>query len=134
MENSLMRTVNDSAVRRIACLTLALIFASFLGPIAVTYAKQFEVKLVSLSSPVIPGNPASITIKTVPSVRCQITVLYASGPSKAKGLFPQEADSEGKVTWTWLVGTRTTPGTWPIIVTCLNSKSQGRLQTSFTVQ
>ena len=33
-----------------------------------------------------------------------------------------------------LVGSRTTPGTWPIIVTCLSGKSQGRLQTSFTVQ
>src|SRR3989454_669618 len=122
------------ASRKTACLTLAVILALFLCPIAVTYGKQFEVKLVSLSSPVSPGNPASITIKTVASARCQITVQYLSGPSKAKGLVPQTADSEGQVTWTWLVGSRTTPGTWPIIVTCLSGKSQGRLQTSFIVQ
>src|SRR2546425_481237 len=119
---------------RTACLTLVLILGSYLGTIPVTYGKQFEVKLVSLSSPVSPGNPASITIKTVPSAQCRITVQYLSGPSKAKGLIPQTADSEGQVTWTWLVGSRTTPGTWPIIVTCLSGKSQGRLQTSFTVQ
>jgi hypothetical protein len=123
-----------SASRKTARLTLAVILALFLCPIAVTYGKQFEVKLVSLSSPVSPGNPASITIKTVASARCQITVQYLSGPSKAKGLIPQEADSQGQVTWTWLVGSRTTPGTWPIIVTCLSGKSQGRLQTSFIVQ
>ena len=134
MKNNLRRTLNDSAVRRTTCLTLALILASFLVTVAVTYGKQFEVKLISLSSPVSSGNPASITIKTVASARCQITVLYLSGPSKAKSLIPQEADSEGQVTWTWLVDTRTTPGTWPIIVTCLNGKSQGRLQTAFTVQ
>src|SRR2546426_12089846 len=94
------------ASRRTACLTLALILTSFLGSIAVTYGKQFEVKLISLTSPVSPGNPASMTIKTVPSAKCQITVQYLSGPSKAKGLIPQTADSEGQVTWTWLVGTR----------------------------
>src|SRR5438093_10910668 len=123
-----------SAIFRTTCMVIALILALFLCPIAVTYGKQFEVKLISLSSPVSPGNPASITIKTVASARCQITVQYLSGPSKAKGLIPQEADSQGQVTWTWLVGSRTTPGTWPIIVTCLSGKSQGRLQTSFTVQ
>src|SRR3989454_9021869 len=94
------------ASRKTACLTLAVILALFLCPIAVTYGKQFEVKLISLSSPVSPGNPASITIKTVASARCQITVQYLSGPSKAKGLIPQTADSQGQVTWTWLVGTR----------------------------
>ena len=134
MKISVQRVRYDSALRRTACLTLALILASFLGSIAVTYGKQFEVKLISLTSPVGPGNPATITIKTVASARCQITVQYLSGPSKAKGLIPQEADSQGQVTWTWLVGSRTTPGTWPIIVTCLSGKSQGRLQTSFTVQ
>jgi len=134
MKNILMRTPNDSAVRRTACLTLALILASLLGPIAVSYGKQFEVKLVSLTSPVSPGNPASITIKTVPSAQCRIRVQYLPGPSKAKGLIPQTADSEGQVTWTWRVGAQTTPGTWPIFVTCLSGVSQGTLQTSFTVQ
>ena len=134
MKNSVERVITGSAIIRTTCMVIALILASFLGSIAVTYGKQFEVKLVSLSSPVSPGNPASITIKTVASARCQITVQYLSGPSKAKGLIPQTADSEGQVTWTWLVGSRTTPGTWPIIVTCLSSKSQGRLQTSFMVQ
>ena len=122
------------ASRKTACLTLVLIFALFLCPIAVTYGKQFEVKLISLTSPVSPGNPASITIKTIASAKCQITVQYLSGLSKAKGLIPQTADSQGQVTWTWLVGSRTTPGTWPIIVTCLSGKSQGRLQTFLTVQ
>src|SRR3989442_15623076 len=134
LKNSVERVMNNSAMSRTGCMAIALILALFLYPIAVTYGKQFEVKLISLSSPVSPGNPASMTIKTVASARCQITVQYLSGPSKAKGLIPQEADSQGQVTWTWLVGSGTTPGTWPIIVTCLSGKSQGRLQTSLTVQ
>lgn len=103
-------------------------------PASKSSAQQVEIKVISLTSPVSPGNPASMTIKTVANAGCRITVQYLSGPSKAKGLAPKTANSQGQLTWTWLVGSRTTPGTWPIVVTCSKGQIQGSLKTSFMVQ
>ena len=75
------------------------------------------IDIVSLTSPIAPGGQASLTIKTTPGAACTITVYYKSGPSQAQGLGPQTANSEGNVTWSWKVGTRTTPGTWHVVVT-----------------
>ena len=96
--------------------------------------EQLSVALASLTSPVSPGNAASITVKTAPSAACTITVAYKSGPSRAKGLDTKTATQDGVVSWAWIVGTRTTPGTWPITVTCSAGGRQATLETSFLVQ
>ena len=55
---------------------------------------------------------------------CSIDVEYKSGPSKAADLDPKVTSASGEVSWTWLVGSRTTPGDWPVTVTCtLNGAS-----------
>jgi len=77
-----------------------------------------SVKFVTVRSPVPPGSTGLVTIKTKPRTVCTITVMYKTGPSRAAGLIPKTADREGNITWTWKVGTRTTPGVWPIIVEC----------------
>ena len=97
-------------------------------------AEQLSVALVSITSPVNHGNPASIAIKTAPGAACQITVTYKSGRSKAKGLIPKTSDGQGMVSWTWLVGSRTTPGTWPVSVRCSAGGRTGALQTTIIVQ
>jgi hypothetical protein len=72
--------------------------------------------------------------KTAPNAQCSITVYYKSGPGTAAGLAPTVADSSGNVSWTWIVGTRTTPGTWDIVVVAsLNGKSLSQT-TKFTTQ
>ena len=91
------------------------------------------VRQVSLTSPARPGADAIIVVGTAPNAACTITVIYKSGPSRAKGLVPEMADAQGRVAWTWRVGTRTTPGTWPIIVSCSLGGRSGRLETSFDV-
>jgi micrococcal nuclease len=90
--------------------------------------------VVSLSSPVVPFDDATIRIQTSPGAECAITVLYKSGPSKAKGLFPQTADGRGRITWRWRVGSNTTPGRWPIVVKCAKEGERGELKTSFEVR
>ena len=88
---------------------------------------------VSVRSPVSPGSEGLVTIHTSPNTYCAITVIYKSGPSKAQGLGPQVADTYGKITWAWKIGTRTTPGVWPIVVEC--GKDQiTRIRTTFEVQ
>ncbi len=66
---------------------------------------------------VAPGQYASVEIRTTPGVTAAIEALYASGPSRAAGLVAKQADGEGHVAWSWKVGSRTTPGNWPVVIT-----------------
>jgi micrococcal nuclease len=82
---------------------------------------------VSVTSPVSAGSEASLTVAVSPAQTCAITVSYKSGPSHAAGLYPQRGT---RITWTWTVGSNTTPGRWPILVSC---SWAGSLRTSFVV-
>ncbi len=91
------------------------------------------VTFTSVSSPIGAGNVATASVKTAAGASCSITVTYKSGRSTAKGLEPKTADANGMVSWSWLVGGNTTPGTWPIDVSC-NANGQSATQhTTFTV-
>ena len=87
------------------------------------------VRRVALTSPVRAGAFATLTVKVSRQSTCSITVNYKSGRSHASGLYPKSS-SAGRVSWRWKVGTRTTPGRWPIVVSC---GSVGTLRTSFVV-
>jgi hypothetical protein len=76
-----------------------------------------KVRLLSLTSPVSAGSEATLVVAVPSGTTCSIVVMYKSGPSEAAGLYPQRA-SGGRIDWTWMVGTRTTPGRWPIDVSC----------------
>ncbi len=116
--------------------SLGVVLAILLGGAtdAPAAAPQLPVTLVSITSPVKHGNPATIVVKTAPGAACRITVTYKSGRGRAKGLTPRPSDEQGMVGWTWLVGTQTTPGTWPVSVTCTAGGRTGTLQTSIVVQ
>ncbi len=79
-----------------------------------TLPNSGDVEIVSLTSPIVRGQEASITIKGTPGVEYIIKVVYKSGPSSAKGLEPKNADSDGTVKWSWKVSSRTTSGSWSI--------------------
>ena len=70
------------------------------------------------------GSNATVQVKTDPNTSCSIEVDYKSGPSTAAGLIPKTSDSAGNVSWTWKVGANTTPGSWPITITCGNASRQ----------
>ena len=105
-----------------------------LPAVSLVWAADLPIAVVSLSSPVVPFTDATIQIQTTHGSACSVTVLYKSGPSRAKGLFPQTADSRGRVTWRWRVGSNTTPGRWPIVVRCEKGGDTGELRTSFEVR
>lgn len=111
---------------------LAVVFLWVLvGPL---WAADLPISVVSLSSPVAPFTDATLQVQTTPGANCTITVLYKSGPSKAKGLHPQAADGKGRITWRWRVGSNTTPGRWAIVVRCEKAGESGELRTSFEVR
>jgi hypothetical protein len=79
------------------------------------------------------GNPVTATVRTAPGANCAIDVEYKSGPSHAAGLGTKTASSAGAVSWTWLVGTRTTAGDWPVTVTCSTGSASHSDQRDLTV-
>lgn len=98
------------------------------APAAVSGIPGLEI--VSVTSPVRAGANATLIAKTTPGASCGITVYYKSGPSSAQGLGPKTAGANGEVSWTWKVGSRTSAGTWRIVVNCSGLTQE----TSFTVQ
>jgi hypothetical protein len=86
------------------------------------------IHLLRITSPINAGAYETMTVSVSPIATCSITVNYKSGPSQAAGLYPKRG---GRISWTWKVGTRTTPGRWGIVVSC---GSAGTLNTSFAVR
>jgi hypothetical protein len=113
--------------RLFGALAVAVSATVIVGPAA---ASSTSVRLVHVTSPVSAGSYATLVARVAPSrVTCSITVYYKSGPSHAAGLYSKRPIA-GRVSWTWKVGTRTTPGRWPIRVSC---GVAGVLRTSFRV-
>jgi hypothetical protein len=110
---------------RVRAALLALVIVLSLAFATMASAR---VRLVSVTSPVDAGAYARLTVNVSPRATCSITVYYKSGPSSAQGLYPKRGT---RISWTWKVGTRTTPGRWPIVVRCGGA---GSLRTSFVVR
>jgi hypothetical protein len=106
------------------------LIVALLAALAIPATAAARVRLISVTSPIGAGSYARLTASVSPSRTCSITVEYKSGPSHAAGLYPKRPVG-GRVSWTWKVGTRTTPGRWPIVVSC---GSAGTLHTSFVVR
>ena len=87
-----------------------------------------------LTSPVNHGANTTLIAQTKPEAVCNITVYYKSGTSKAQGLYSKTTDSNSKVSWTWKVGTRTTPGFWKIVIKSNYAGKIISLSTCFTVR
>jgi len=120
--------MTNKLVRWIGALgLLAMLMAAFYSPARASNVSAFTTlgasqpyattqTLISLTSPIHPGAYATIIVRSRAGAACAIAVYYKSGLSTAKGLTPRVAGSDGRCAWTWLVGTRTTPGTWKIVV------------------
>jgi micrococcal nuclease len=93
-----------------------------------------EVVIVAFTEAVPAGAKASLTVKTAPNAACTIAVIYASGPSKAKGLEPKSSDPTGQVSWTWIVGSSTTPGDRSVTVTCAAGGRSGSVDETLAVE
>jgi hypothetical protein len=74
----------------------------------------------SLSSPVSPGDNASVTVKGNPGSSCVIKVEYNKIPSNDTGLkLTKILDEFGVATWSWTVEPTVPLGKWPVTITCM---------------
>jgi hypothetical protein len=109
---------------------LLLLISALAVGLALPAAASARVRLITVTSPASAGSYATLRASVSPSRSCSIAVYYKSGASHAQGLYPKRSVA-GRVSWTWKVGTRTTPGRWAIVVSC---GSAGTLRTSFVTQ
>jgi len=77
------------------------------------------VAITNLTSPVKAGATAIAKVQTASGAKCAIDVQDLTTDNKAAGVGDRVADRAGVVSWTWQVGTKTAPGSWPILVTCV---------------
>jgi hypothetical protein len=96
--------------------------------------KPLSVKLISITSPLHPGDDATINVQTAPKSQCEIIVKNKSGNSKAKGLEAKQANNTGKVSWTWKIAKNITPGPIAVTVNCTWGKKTGTLDAKLDVQ
>ena len=87
----------------------------------------------SFTTPVAPGENASLTAHTNAKAICTITLTYGEIGEKEKqsndsGLVERIADQYGTVTWSWTVPEDAPLGKWPVEVTCRNDKNSGYIR------
>lgn len=73
-------------------------------------------KVISKPDPAYAGHRAEVKALVKPGCTATMTVFYKSGVSQAKYLGEAVADENGMITWNWLVGGNTTPGTWTFVI------------------
>jgi hypothetical protein len=78
---------------------------------------ESTIQILEKPNPAIVGKKAKVRIKVAPNATVQLSVFYKSGGSTAKYLGWSQADAGGYIEWEWFVGTNTTPGTWPFVIT-----------------
>ena len=103
------------------------------GPTPAPGAAGLRLDIARVTSPVKRGGNAALAAQTTPGAACRITVYYKSGPSKAAGLGGTAASADGSCSWTWKIGTSTTPGVWRIVVVAQTGPQTISKETSFEV-
>lgn len=88
-------------------------------------SSTISVSITSITSPINRGNYATVKVKTAAEAKCTITVTYSSGKSKASGLEAKISNDNGRVSWTWKVGSSTKAGKYPVDISCKKDGKTG---------
>lgn len=82
----------------------------------------------SLTTPIAPGDNASITVKSNLEAICMIVVEFAGQTSKDSGLIRKPVDEFGLVTWAWTIGANDPEGERTVKVTCQHNNKTSFVQ------
>jgi hypothetical protein len=74
----------------------------------------YMLSMISMTTPISPGEIATIEISGKPNTEYDIDVYYSSAKSSAAGLENRTSNGTGYITWTWKVGINTNPGDYHI--------------------
>lgn len=87
-----------------------------------------------LSTPVPPGQNASISIRTNQLANCSILVKYGETPSTDSGLTKKTADEYGTVSWSWTIPASTPEGKGSVKVDCASKVKSGSVTADLIVK
>lgn len=73
-------------------------------------------QVVSYPERIRRNEVGTVVIQGKPNTVYSISVYYKSGASKAEGLETKTSDANGRVSWSWKVGPKTSEGTFKIVV------------------
>jgi hypothetical protein len=96
---------------------------------------QIGVATQFVTSPVAPGDNASISIHTNAAARCTITVLYDKTNAVDSGLMPKIADDYGLAQWSWTIpvsaplGKKSSVDVW-----CANTKKNAHVVETLDIE
>lgn len=83
---------------------------------------------LSVTSPVSRGGRATAQAQAWAGASCDITYVTPSGStSTAQGLGPKTAGPDGTVSWTWVIGSSTRPGTGSVTVVCDGAQARASI-------
>ena len=88
--------------------------------------KYDDLSLIEFSEIISAGDKAKISVKGKPNTVYSIEVNYSSGKSNASGLESKMSDSDGVISWSWTVGSRTSAGEYSVVI-----KSNGESYTFY---
>lgn len=95
---------------------------------SINQEKKNEITLINFTEVRKKGQNATIKIKGMPNTQYTISLFYTNKKSSAKGLEKKESDENGIVSWTWRIGTRTTPGDYQILISDGKNKAEYALK------
>lgn len=88
-----------------------------------------SVRITSAPASVAPGGTASLTAEVPAGATCSLGVTLPSGAeSQSSGLGAESAGGDGRLQWTWKIGTRTRPGTATATVSCAGGSAGVQFQ------
>lgn len=87
-----------------------------------------------ITSPVKPGENASVTVRTNQLADCTITVKYGDVAASDSGLMKKKADEFGMASWAWTVAPNAPEGSWPVRITCATQKKSGMAEAQLVVK
>ncbi|MGZ9583587.1 TadE/TadG family type IV pilus assembly protein [Paenibacillus marinisediminis] len=92
-----------------------------------TVTEKPPLEIISIEpKPLKPWGKARLVAKGAPNEMLKLKVYYKSGESVAQGLVWKMTDSEGFVSWEWVVSGHTTEGLWRLEVIAEDGRSVDR--------
>jgi hypothetical protein len=97
---------------------------AFLTPHKLPDNVQIGSSIQSLSSPISPGDNASLTVRTTESAVCAVKIIHLDDFQKElarvtdSGLVDKTADDFGMVTWTWTMPSDAAIAKWTADIFC----------------
>lgn len=125
-------------MKRVLCVIFTLVLAMSLTACATGASAGSPTQSGESQSPYVSfvsvqgapaGGTAEVFVQTTPNASCSIQYLTPHGtPSQAGGLVSKMADSNGRVGWSWVIGTDTIPGTGWVTVSCNGASATTPIQ------